>query len=611
MVYLTIDQTVWTDSNYKPGIDYKYDVSGNRVFIEFINPDISYNFSFRKQVAIDILVVGGGGASGGVVRFNNSNIFPGGGGGAGGVTIQNNVNIVTNTNYSASVGSKGIASSTASSDATSSNFNNTYYANPGEQGGALYPPYTYNRGGVSGNGNAGGALPYNPGVDTVHGGGNNYGIFIFSARLATGGGGAGGAGGNHTQDTTYAIIDTAYNANVYDIRDNYGGNGVVWEINQTAYGFGGPGLDSGEELPLGFSRDYFPKTSNYGNGGSTKSYNNNSVPREGLPGNNGNSGVVIISYILPSATLSNFPDLQSSCGVVPFNLTNPTSNSEGTFRFTSSNTNVADISGNTVTIKNVGTTTITATQNPNRVYSGGTIYATLTVEKGDPTIEPINIQRNYGDLPFTLNPTSNSTGTLSFTISDSRVADISGNTVTIKGVGSDSIWITQQETNNFYEGFQIGRITITKSFPTIKFNDFILNYGDKPFNLLSLVSSNSTGTLSFTNTNYLFAVLIPNNDKFDQSVATINGNIVTVHKFGTTAIRVIQAESPYFRSSYKDVILTVAPLVSSSTVKFGDTKLTTFKMGTGSSITIPQGVRPPARVTTKRVGKNLIVMIHK
>ncbi len=69
----------------------------------------------------------------------------------------------------------------------------------------------------------------------------------------------------------------------------------------------------------------------------------------------------------------------------PFNLTQPTSNSTGAFSYTSSNTNVATVSGNVVTLVGVGTTTITANQAAAGGYAAGAATSTLVVNYTPPT----------------------------------------------------------------------------------------------------------------------------------------------------------------------------------------------------------------------------------
>jgi hypothetical protein len=78
-------------------------------------------------------------------------------------------------------------------------------------------------------------------------------------------------------------------------------------------------------------------------------------------------------------TLSNFSVAPRMLGDAPFTLTPPTSNSSGAFTYTSSNTNVATISGNTVTILAGGTSTITAIQAASGSFASASITAVLTV----------------------------------------------------------------------------------------------------------------------------------------------------------------------------------------------------------------------------------------
>lgn len=78
-------------------------------------------------------------------------------------------------------------------------------------------------------------------------------------------------------------------------------------------------------------------------------------------------------------TLGTFTVPAKQLGDAAFALTAPTSNSLGAFSYTSSNTSVATISGNMVTIVGVGTSTITATQAADGSYGAGVTSATFTV----------------------------------------------------------------------------------------------------------------------------------------------------------------------------------------------------------------------------------------
>ncbi|RZJ69254.1 MopE-related protein [Flavobacterium sp.] len=92
-------------------------------------------------------------------------------------------------------------------------------------------------------------------------------------------------------------------------------------------------------------------------------------------------------------TLADFTIPAKNFGDPDFTLTAPTSNSNGAFTYTSSNTNVATISGNTVHIVAPGTSTITATQAASGSYGTASITATLNVAYPAPTASPIPAAR--------------------------------------------------------------------------------------------------------------------------------------------------------------------------------------------------------------------------
>ncbi|MFZ4106416.1 Ig-like domain-containing protein [Flavobacterium sp.] len=81
----------------------------------------------------------------------------------------------------------------------------------------------------------------------------------------------------------------------------------------------------------------------------------------------------------PAPTLSGFAVAPKVVGDATFILTDPTSNSTGSFTYTSSNPAVATVSGNIVTIVGAGNTTITATQAAAGAYGSGVITANFVV----------------------------------------------------------------------------------------------------------------------------------------------------------------------------------------------------------------------------------------
>lgn len=88
-----------------------------------------------------------------------------------------------------------------------------------------------------------------------------------------------------------------------------------------------------------------------------------------------------------------------------FVLTDPTSNSTGSFTYSSSNNAVATVSGNTVTLVGAGTATITATQSADATYNSGstsfllTVTAVSTIDKyGQISTTNSNFVNSYGKI---------------------------------------------------------------------------------------------------------------------------------------------------------------------------------------------------------------------
>ena len=228
-------------------------------------------------------------------------------------------------------------------------------------------------------------------------------------------------------------------------------------------------------------------------------------------------------------TITNFSIPTKTFGDAAFELVAPTSNSAGAFTYTSSNTGVATIAGNVVSIVSAGTATITATISAAGNYGSGTITATLTIEKGTPTITGFSVPaKTFGDASFSLvAPTSNSTGSIVYSSSNTAVATVVGTTITIVSAGTTTITATQASVSNYLVGTATATLTIGKLTPTITgFTVPTKTFGNAPFALIA-PSSNSTGSIVYSSSN--------------TAVATIVGNMVTIVGGGTSTITATQA----------------------------------------------------------------------
>ncbi|MEM9327242.1 MAG: MBG domain-containing protein [Bacteroidota bacterium] len=141
----------------------------------------------------------------------------------------------------------------------------------------------------------------------------------------------------------------------------------------------------------------------------------------------------------------------------------------------------------------------------------------------------------FGDAPFDLTGSSSSGLTVSYVSSNEEVATISGNTVTIVGTGTTTITASQGG-DAFYNPAAdvVQDLTVNKAVQTITFDALSeANFGDS-FELMA--TANSGLTITYTSS--------------EESVATIDGNVVTIHAPGTTTITATQlGDDNYFEAT--------------------------------------------------------------
>jgi hypothetical protein len=208
-------------------------------------------------------------------------------------------------------------------------------------------------------------------------------------------------------------------------------------------------------------------------------------------------------------------------GDAPFGVS-ANSNSAGQFTY-SVVSGPATISGSTVTLTGVGTVVLQASQAANGSYSAGSKTASFVVSAGSPTITFSVPNHTYGDPPFTVVATSNSTGVFTYSVI-SGPATVSGSTVTLTGAGTVVLQVTQAANGNFTSGSQTATFAVSAASPTIIFAVPNHTFGDAPFPVLA--TSNSLGTITYS------VVSGP---------ATIAGSTVTLTGVGTVTLLASQA----------------------------------------------------------------------
>lgn len=219
-----------------------------------------------------------------------------------------------------------------------------------------------------------------------------------------------------------------------------------------------------------------------------------------------------------------------------------------TVAFASSNTTVATISGNTLTIVGGGTSIITATQAGNDNFAAATpVPQTLTVNKAAGTVVLGSLAQSYTGTARTATSTTTPAGlTVDFTYDPGVTAPINVGTYAVVGT------INSQN----YSGTANGTLVISKADQTITFAGTELvgkTFGDAPFTLAA--SADSTLAVSFASS--------------DPSVATVSGNTITILTGGTTTITATQAGNGNFNAA-PPVARTLAIAKAAATVVVTD-----------------------------------------
>jgi hypothetical protein len=235
-----------------------------------------------------------------------------------------------------------------------------------------------------------------------------------------------------------------------------------------------------------------------------------------------------ISFTVPNHTYGDAPFTVSAA-----------SNSTGAITY-SVVSGPATISGSTVTLTGAGTVVLQASQVAAGNYASGAQTATFTEAGQAPTITFTVPNHTYGDAPFTVSATSNSSGAITYSVA-SGSATLSGSTVTLTGVGTVVLTASQAAAGNYAVGTQSATFSVAGQTPTITFTVPNHTFGDAPFTVSA--ASNSSGAITYS------VVSGP---------ATISGSTITLTGAGTVVLQASQVASGNYASGTQTAILTVA-----------------------------------------------------
>jgi len=153
------------------------------------------------------------------------------------------------------------------------------------------------------------------------------------------------------------------------------------------------------------------------------------------------------------------PSYSKTIGDASFTQT-ATSNSSGAITYASSNTSIASVNSSTGAItlgSTTGTATITATQAASGSYCAATATYTVTVSAGSCTAPSLSFatasySKMLGDVTFTQTATSNSSGAITYSSSNTSIASVNSSTGAItlgSSTGTATITATQVASGSY------------------------------------------------------------------------------------------------------------------------------------------------------------------
>ena len=233
-------------------------------------------------------------------------------------------------------------------------------------------------------------------------------------------------------------------------------------------------------------------------------------------------------------------------------LVAPTSNSTGTWTFTSSDISIASISGVVLTALKPGKITVTAVQGPAAKFgSSKPVTSTVFVKGRQSLAAPANIEKLAGDPDVAINyPTSSSAGKWTATSSDATVASISGNAIKIGNAGTATITLVQEATESWLANSVTYTVRVIGVTPTLgALNPLEVVIGEKLTNVTN-AQSNSAGKWIYSSS--------------DPLIVKIVDNVITGVALGTATISAYQQPAgKYGQSNTLQTTITVkaAPVV--------------------------------------------------
>ncbi len=301
------------------------------------------------------------------------------------------------------------------------------------------------------------------------------------------------------------------------------------------------------------------------------------------------------------------PTTPVTFGAAPVTLSATASSGLSIFTFsTSSPASVCTVAGNTVTYVGGGNCSLTATQAGNASYQSASATATVVINTASQTVSfapasPIV----FGAAPITLAAVSTS-GLTTFTFSTSSpntVCTVSGNQLTIVGVGSCALTATQPGNANYQSASANAVVIINPASQTVAFTPATpVNFGTGPYTLTATASS---GLTAFT---FSTTAAAP--------ICTVSGNQLLIIGIGSCPLTAAQAGNANYQPASATATVTInavaagAPTIGAATpgngqasiafappVSNGGAAITSYTVSCNPGSIMGSGAASPVTVT--------------
>jgi hypothetical protein len=294
------------------------------------------------------------------------------------------------------------------------------------------------------------------------------------------------------------------------------------------------------------------------------------------------------------------------------NLTSSAVPSGGTtFWSVTNGTGTAGISGTTLNLTTAGTVTVRVDIPGDADYNAAFATQVVTISaQPTPTVTLADLSKTFGDPSFTLAATSNSSGTLTYSLVSSTPSSIvtvaANGTVTILGAGSATVNVDQAASASFGAGSATATITIAKASRTAAVTSASTGAVNGTINLTNTVSA-GTGTASWSVVN-------------GTGTASLSGTTLTLAGAGTVTVTVDIAADANYNAASANQVITIStatgildPLEASMNVypnPFETTCAIEFDLATGGVVDLDVYDMIGQKTVSLMKGENLASGLH-